>query len=119
MDNIQKRDFDATIVNTPAKEKSVSFTTADKAFAEERSFQDQEEKKPIDSLKIDQRSKMVTSHVAIIIHPVKLTGPGSVTTGRKGFPLQKLRINWPERLKINPPWAASIVFPTQSCVEIA
>jgi hypothetical protein len=41
LNNIQKRDMDGTTVNTSAKEKSVSFTTTDKAFTE-RSPQDQE-----------------------------------------------------------------------------
>ena len=41
LDNIQKRDLDETTVNTSAKEKSVSFTTTDKAFTE-RSSQHQE-----------------------------------------------------------------------------
>ena len=44
LDNIQRRDSEGTIINTPVKEKSVSFTTTDKAFTE-RSSQDQEKAK--------------------------------------------------------------------------
>jgi hypothetical protein len=107
LDNIQKRDLDVTTVNTSAKEKFLSFTTTDKAFTE-RSSQDQEKTRSDRQPKNRSEIKMVASHVAIIIRPAKLSGPGSVTTGRKESPLPGLRINWPEKLKIQTPWAASI-----------
>ena len=46
-----------------------------------------------DNPKIVQRSKIVTSHVAIIIHPAKLTGRGSVIMGRKESPLPSFQTN--------------------------